>query len=278
MTRYSCSETILSNMEIVAVVNVHKPDPVVHDSLEAISRYVTDKIVTVIDGASAENFDDFSLPVARVNGFYHNYPKAPYRNVALGLMMAIDHFPQFDWLLYTEYDLLFASDRFKKNLEMAEKSGVWMLGNDGRVDYQNMSFVEGILGETFRSQYYLLGCCLFFHKDFIRKLLEVDFFEKFLHATNGFDPGVIPFYEGYDISEHLYSTLARHWGGNIGVFATWDGLQWHGASKYFPFRWQPELESDGPYQDASILHPLKSYDHPLREFFRKKRREELHVE
>lgn len=260
-------------MKIAAVVGLHKVSRTNADTLDSLSKYVTNEILAVIDGAAAKDFDEHSLPCPRINGFYHNYPKAPYRNVALGLMSAVDYYPDFDWLLYTEYDALFASDRFRRNLELAEEQGIWMLGNDGRVDWQNMSFIEAIIKQQFRSVYYLLGACLFFHRRFIDKLLEIDFFERFLHMTNGFSPGFVPKYEGYDISEHMYPTLARHYGGNVGVFATWDGKKWHGANRYFPVRWQPELEGDGDYKEASILHPLKSYEHPVRQYFRMKREE-----
>jgi hypothetical protein len=171
-----------------------------------------------------------------------------------------------------EYDVLFASDRFRKNLEIADKKDVWMLGNDGHVDDKQLPLIESLVGSKFRSTYYLLGCCQFFSWKFLAKLQEIDFFERFLFLTNQFSPGVFPAYGGYDISEHLYPTLCRHFGGAVGVFATWDRGKWHGAYRHFPMRWRPELDPETEnFAEASILHPLKNYNHPIRAYHRERR-------
>jgi hypothetical protein len=120
-----------------------------------------------------------------------------------------------------------------------------------------MPLVEAILHESLDiHRYYLLGCCQFFHRDFVEKLVEIDFFDKFLAATNQFSHGYLPGYNGYDISEHLYPTLARKFGGNIGVFSTYEQPdRWHGSYKVFPMRWQPQLTEEDDYSEASLLHP-----------------------
>jgi hypothetical protein len=217
--------------------------------------------------------EEFS--VGKVQGFVHGKPKSPYRNVALALQTLTDTYPDADWYLYTEYDALFTSSRFRENLRLADQQGVWMLGNDGHVDDVAMPLVQAMIGEPFKSCYYLLGCCQFFHRDFIARLKELDFFNKFLTMTNGFTDGYFPFYSGYDLSEHMYPTLCRHFGGNVGVFAHYDEAgQWHGAYEYFPCRWRPELDPQTEnFPDPSIMHPLKSYDHPIRQHHRTKRQQ-----
>jgi hypothetical protein len=263
-------------MEIATVLQVHH-DPVnIIDTVESIFTYSTRNVLLLINGSAWEDLKDIDLQVSKVKGFRHDVPKAPYRNMALSLQMAYENWPKADWFCYTEYDALFASDRFKHNLRMAEERDVWMLGNCGHIDHLEIPLLESLVGEKFKSVYYLLGCCQFFHRNFMEKLNEINFFERFLFLTNSFSDGYFPAYSGYDISEHMYPTLCRHFGGNIGVFATWDEMkkEWHGASEYFPMRWQPELNPDTEmFPNASILHPLKTYDHPVREFHRERRKQ-----
>ena len=263
-------------MEIATLLNAHGETNLIIDTLDSIFAHVTENVLVLIDGAAWDDFKDVELPAPKVCGLKHGIPKAPYRNVALGLDLLAEMWPDADWYCYTEYDVLFTSPRFKYNLEMADERDVWMLGNAGRVDDFTLPFVEAMVNEKFDSVYYMLGCCQFFSSKFIKKLLEIQFFERLLSYTNGFDAGYFPGYAGYDISEHLYPTLCRHFGGNVGVFATWDDFreQWHGSYRYFPMRWKPELDFETEnYPEASIMHPLKTYEHPIREFHRERRKQ-----
>ena len=261
-------------MEIAVALNVHGKPDVVRDTIDSIKTHVTDKILVVIDGAAWEKLKDEQFDACKIEGFYHNVIKAPYRNVALALQTLADTYSDVNWYCYTEYDTLFASDRFKFNLKIAEEKGVWMLGNDGHVANERLPLIQAMFKETFKSPYYLLGSCLFFHKNFIIKLKEINFFERFLNLTNSFKDGFFPYYRGYDLSEHLYPTICRHLGGNIGVFAHYDyDGKWHGAYEYFPVRWRPEIDPDKEnFPQASIIHPLKDYSHPIRVLHRERRK------
>lgn len=259
--------------KIVTVLNVDKNVGCALDTIDSIKTCVGDDILVVVDGVYWNLWQE--IPVAKINGFKHGCPKSPYRNVALGLKAASEMWNgKFDWLCYCEYDVLFASSRFIYNLKMAEQMGVWMLGNDGRIDGIAMPLVQAVIGEPLHKSYYLIGCCQFFHRDFIEKLKSIDFFDKFLSLTNSFTDGFFPFYSGYDLSEHLYPTLARHFGGNIGVFANYESEngKWHGAYQYYPVRWRPELDPETEnFPHASILHPLKEVSHPIRIFHKERR-------
>lgn len=262
-------------MDVAFVINTHtKHTDVIIEAIESILVYGSNKVLVLVDGTAWHYYKDLVLPVAKIEGFRHGCCKAPYRNVALALKMVVETWPEQMWYCYCEYDVLFASERFKHNLKMADDMGIWMLGNDGRVDEQNMPLVQALLGEKLKSSYYLLGCCQFFHRNFMEKLNDINFFDRFLTLTSGFSEGRFPLYTGYDLSEHMYPSLCRHFGGNVGVFATWDGSQkkWHGASEYFPMRWNPNIDSENdPYKEASIIHPLKSFDDPIRVYHREKR-------
>jgi hypothetical protein len=250
-------------MELAVIINVHSDQDVVVDTIESIQTYGTNNILAIQDGASPH----MSLPVSTMRGLPHGCAKSPYRNVALGLATLVESFPNCNWYCYLEYDCLFTSTRFLKNLEMADEHGVWMLGNDGHVDEIRMPLIQSMLEKEIKQSYYLLGACQFFSRKFMTCLTNHNFFERFLSLTNAFSDGYFPLYNGYDISEHLYPTLARHFGGNIGVFATYDynKKQWHGSHRVFPIRWRPELDPETEdFPEASIIHPLKSFDHPIR--------------
>lgn len=261
-------------MELAFLVNVHSDPATIIDTVSSIFEYGSANILVLVNGASWDELSSLEVPVPKVKGLPHTSRRSPYRNVALGLKLLTEQWPNADWYCYTEYDTLFASNRFQHNLKLAEANGVWMLGSNGRVDESQMPLVESLVGEKFRSVYYLLGCCLFLHKDFVHKLNSIDFFDRFLFLTNSFSDGHFPAYNGYDISEHMYPTLCRHFGGKVGVFSTWDEMkaEWHGSYKYFPLRWKPELNAETEnFPEASILHPLKSADHPIRQHHKERR-------
>lgn len=262
-------------VKIATILNVHTDPDLVKDTLCSISTYMTNDVVVVVDGSKWDDFEDVEIAANKVSGFRHDCNKSPYRNVALGLKTVTEIYPDAEWYCYVESDVLITSSRFKDNLKMADDKNVWMLGNDGRIDDKQMPLVESLVGEKFKSIYYLIGCCHFFSSNFINKLKEINFFERFLHLTNEFSPGYFPNYNGYDISEHMYATLCRHFGGNIGVFATYDykKLKWHGSSEYFPIRWMPDIDlNEVDLDKASIIHPIKKFNDPIREHYRKIRK------
>jgi hypothetical protein len=258
-------------MRVATLLNIHANPDLVLDTVDSIQAHMTKDILLVIDGAS-DKFNDVKLPVPYMKGFKHNFPRAPYRNLALGLKGLTEMYDA-DWYCYLDYDALVASDRFKQNLRMADEQNIWMLGNDGAVNEVNIPVVEALLGKRMTKGYYLLGCMLFFSRKFIDRLNEIKFLDKFLSATNSFSQGFMPGYDGYDVSEHMYPTLARELGGNIGVFATYTPGRWHGSYEYFPCRFRPELTENEDFPKASILHPLKDYNNPIRVKYRNKRKE-----
>jgi hypothetical protein len=262
-------------MELALAVSAHPERPdLIRDTVDSILCHATDKILVAVDGVGWHRYKHLPLPAAKLETFPYGHPRAPYRNVALTLSTLADTWPAADWYCYCDYDVLFGSDRFKRNLELADRMGVWMLGNDGHIAEEPLPLIASLVGEPLRGSYYLLGCLHFFHRAFMAKLKEINFFERFLSLTSGFDKGYFPFYGGYDLSEHLYPTLCRHFGGNVGVFASWDREgKWHGAYHHFPLRWKPELDPDTEnFPVASIMHPVKALDHPIRVHHREKRK------
>jgi hypothetical protein len=261
-------------MQVSVVLNVHANPAVVLDTIESIQTYMSKDILVVVDGSSTA-FDHISLPVPKIKGFPHNVPKSPYRNVALGLMSLQKMYPESQYYCYTEYDCLFTSNKILENLQYASNNDIWMLGSDGHVDELEIPVVESIVKGKFDGSYYLLGACQFFGKPFMDKLVEINFFEKLLVTTSPYSGGFFPLYNGYDISEHMYPTMARYFGGKIGVFSTYDYVynKWHGNYEAFPIRWKPELDPETEnFPNSCIMHPIKTFEHSIREHNRKIRK------
>lgn len=267
-------------MKISCCLGTHGDTPTVLDTLDSINKYCTDEILVLIDGASWQNWGKYlNLPIGdKIEGFYHGLPKSPYRNLTLGLFNLVTKYPESDWYLYCEYDVLFGSSEFKDYLEQANKRNVYCLGNDFRV-YGNihLPFLNDFMGVDIKNYYYLIGCCVFHKGEFLRKLLNIDFFERFLLATNDFSNGFFPDYEGYDIGEHLYPTLANIMGGRVEEISGYE-LQyesWRGNYKKYPIRWKPDININENFNDASIIHPIKSIKNPIRQFYRCKRMKDV---
>jgi len=266
-------------MKITAIINTHGKVDVTKDTIDSVIHYMTDQILVVADEANWHLFKDEELEASLLKGFYHNFFKAPYRNVILGISKAVEAWPDSDWYCYLEYDCLIGSSKFKNDLKIAEKNGIWCLANDLRLkEKMDLSLIELMLKTKFKEVLYFLGACVFYHRNFIQKALQEDFFEKFLFYTNPFKEGFFPKYVGFhahDVLEHIMPTLVHHWGGKgkIAQFAKFIDLTgtWAGNYKRYPIRYQPELVSEEEYLWASVLHPVKDYDHHIREYHRKKR-------
>jgi hypothetical protein len=277
-------------MEIATLLNVHGNSQVVMDTIDSIKMYMTNNILVLTDGAAhwksksirgkaevlarTDPFVDM-LPTYQVEGFYHGRSKSPYRNLTLGLKTLGETW-KADWYCYIEYDCLIASADFKEDLEEAAHRGVWMIGNDHRWSNYDLPLVEKIVGPLKETRI-LLGCCVFFHRKFMESLREIDFFTRFLHLTNPFQESVPGFDEqgAYDIGEIIYPTLAVHLGGKVEQFAHFnDQIGWSGDAERYPMRFRPEIGSNGDpeFPDASIIHPLKTYNHPLRDYYRERRK------
>jgi hypothetical protein len=263
-------------MKIAVTLNAHGHTDMVLDTVMSIQKYVTKDILMIVDGAAWDKWGkDVELPVHKTCGLFHNCSKSPYRNITYGLMQTHMLFPDADWYCYTEYDTVFASDSFKEDLERAKHNNTWVMGNDLRTGKFKFPMIERMLRCKIPVSKYMLGCCLFHNSVFIKVLSGINFFERFLWLTNDFDKGHFPGYEeqgGYDLAEHLYPTLAHHFGGGLHSFGYWDRKDgWIGDKRYM-MRWKPELRPEEVPEDAFILHPLKSYDHPIRTQQRKKRK------
>lgn len=265
-------------MKLAAMMRADRSPEVVVDTLSSVRRWMTKDVMILLDPSGEIANQPIDFPAYVLEGFRHD-DDAPsnYRSIALGLMKIQEIFPDADWYCVLDYDTLVASDYFKLDLKKAEKKNAWMAGNFLRRSKMKLPYLDKIIKQKIDEYVYLLGCCVFYKKEFLQLLSEKNFFHRFLVMTNDFSNGFFPDYRigcGYDLSEHLYPTLASLYGGEVYELARWYELQyeWHGDYEHYPMRWRPELS---PYTEhfleASLLHPLKNYDHPIREYHRMKR-------
>jgi hypothetical protein len=269
-------------VDIATIVATHSNPETTIDTIESVRYHMTDKVILLVDEVGWHEYKELKVPASKLKGFRHGFFRAPYRNVMLSLKNAAKTYPSVDWYCYLEYDCLIGSSDFKQDLAKAEAENVWMLGNDlRRHEEKKVKFplIELMFKTKFDEILYFLGAMLFFHKKFIDKCVAENFFERFLYLTNDFKDGFFPDYEGkaaWDLSEHLLPTLAKHWGGNVKQFASYDkerGL-WSGDYKRYLVRWTPPLYlTDEEIESGWIYHPVKDYNDPIREYHREKRNE-----
>lgn len=254
----------MQNNEISIVLNCHANENLVKDTLESVKKYVTDNIIVLIDGCSWEDWGkNVNLGSEKLKGLYHGKNKAPYKNLTYGLLKIHERYPNSDWFCYIEPDVLFVSDRFKEDL-----NDCWCIGSDLRYYQYNLPFFVNMTKFQFKHYCYLLGCCVFYHKDFIKKLKELNIFEKIINWTSGFQSDSFPDYSeqnGYDFGEILFPSMAEYLGGKIKEFSRYDSHSelWQGNFEKYPIRFKPEI-NDCNLSKASIVHPIKDTNSMIR--------------
>ena len=290
-------------MKIAAIIQAHNDDDVVLDTIDSVKRWMTTDILTVVDGVSWDGLDKSKFSSSYVvEGLNHGVSTNPYRNVFFGLKQAYDQWPDKDWYCYLEYDCLVTSNFFESDLKKAEQLNYWVLGADLRLKKCKFPFVENIINKKFNETFHILGCFYFLHRDYIAALNDLDFFDKFLSLTNYFYDGFFPMSSiEFDTAEELVPTLAYYLGGKVGCLSVWgDGLThphnsvvadngrrpehhlgckligessdffWGGLGNFrkYPIRWRPELNENENFIETTIMHPLKNYNNPIRQYHR----------
>lgn len=266
-------------MSIAAIINTHENSPVFQDTLDSVIHYLTSDVLVVADGFSWGQFEKLEIPAHKISGFPHGKSSAPFRNVALGLSKAWETWGDSKkWYCYLEYDCLVGSSLIKEHLKKAEELDLWLIGNDLRQENKKLPFIEKFLNSPVSLNYFL-GCCLFFNSNFLKTLSQNDFFEKFLSFTNFHNENIDlvddkgKSHMVYDVSEFLYPTLAVHYGGKINELACWNEStsNWRGNFEFYTMRFRPDLSLNDPYMNSCIMHPLKKFENPVRQYHRGKR-------
>lgn len=263
-------------MQISVLINAHENSPTLSDTIDSIKFNLSKNILLNIDGGSKDIFN--YKDVYKIEGFIHNNKTSPYRNLALGLWKLYQTWQDSDWYMYSEPDCLFCSNEILKKLENNKN---WILGNSLKIEKikdkfnnGNFTFLEKLIGKSPKEEmFYLLGCCLFFNSIFIKKLVDIDFFNRFIFYTNNFHEGKYPGYNGSDISEHLYSTLAYNLGGTIDELANLNKKYLNNECIKYYMRRSPDADViDFNYCKKSyIIHPVKSENNIIRIYHKQRR-------
>jgi hypothetical protein len=266
-------------MKITAILNAYDV-PVTLDTLDSIRYHMTDQVLVLVDGVAWNSFKNVELPAHKLKGLNHGWFKAPYRNIMLSLLTAYRNFPTTDWYCYLEHDCLITSSNFKKDLIEAERDNIWCLGSDFRRNQElkvDLSYLEKIIKDKLEEYVYLLGSCIFYHRNFIKLAVENEFFDKFLFYTNEFKNGFFPFYTAWDLTEHVLPSIVKYYGGEILQLSVYneDFKKWAGNYRRYPIRYRPDIEYEPElFLQASIIHPIKRYTDPIRDFYRARRQKE----
>ena len=275
-------------MKFATLVLTHAEPELTADTVDSIETWVGDRVMVLVDQVGWPLFQNARLGGARIEqGFLHAYSRGPYRNYALGLKKMYEAWPDSDWFISTEYDVLFLSDGFKSDLAVADKLNAWCAGVDLRRFPFQLPLLETLLAcGPIRHSYYLLGCCLFFSRRCLERMHETGFLDKLLEATKGFSKGYFPGNTRWSVDEELWPTAAVHLGGSLLELACWTasdrewhpriggdphlyyaegkGPHWRGCYPRYTLRFRPQVGVADLSPEASVIHPVKRLDDPIR--------------
>jgi len=246
-------------MKIAASLNTFKNNEVLLDTLDSIRMWMTDDVIVHTDKVAEDQFADFTEAPVEI-GYYHNFPRGPYRNVGLSLLRLYDRWPHHDWYCHIEWDCLVLSSDFKLDLE--KKSAAFCLGFDRREYGCHIPELNRIVGQPVNHGRYLIGCCIFFKRRFVQMLAE-GLLQKILQETEEYEEGRFPGYMGFSFEEDLYPTLAAHFGGIVESLGHWGR---------YAVRWTPDVTPSDLPPGTLIAHPIKDYNSPVREHHRRLRK------
>ena len=110
-------------MNVSTVILAHGNTEVVQDTLESVHTWVGPNVFVVGDGDQSEWLDEAQLSAHKKCGFSNSHVIGSYRNQVYGLDLISTHFPDSDWYILGEYDILFGNDDFKKDLKSRRMRG-----------------------------------------------------------------------------------------------------------------------------------------------------------
>lgn len=252
-------------MKIATVLMAHDYPLTVKDTLNGIIRNVGDKIILHVDALGWDKFKNEDFYPAHLS---KGVERSIYRNSVLGIQRAFEMYPKADWYCWTEYDCLFISPNFKEDLAVTK---AWCLG----IHYRDRPFKAHLLSDMIKrkikKQFMFIGACMFLHHDFVSELNKIDFFNQFLAVAKNFSHRNFPNKNCIAFEEALWPTLAVAMGGKLKELAVHrKSLEngYRGKGKRYIIRFNPVVKLKEINEQTSIIHPIKSYDHPIREKLR----------
>lgn len=231
-------------------VHTHGHLEVTSDSINRVKKYLTDKVTVICDRAGWKEIYPLT-GVSKICGSYHAHKTSPYRNQLTGLSHLYRKYPNCTWYGNVEWDTAINGDKILEDLEKANDIGAWTAGFDMREYGANWPLLSSKLDRKIDSTRYFIGCCLFFHHDFLKVCEEGDFFGKILETSRIYGP-FWPDYREWSVDEALLPSIARSYDKPGYEFGCWDQNR---NREFYSIRYQPDWESLSEGWQAA--HPLK---------------------
>ena len=248
-------------MIFTASINVHNNPELARKNIDLIKKNVTNNIVLLVEKTAYQNwpFEEFN-DVTVIEGFKHNYPRNPYKNVLLNLKSTFENFPYSDWYVFTEFDNFIINPNFKNDFQYINEK-YSLIASDFREVYCEENLFSNSLGINFDKFYCILGCCYFIKRNLMEALYN-QVFEKFLTFTSLMPEGFYPNFNQYDTAEVLIPTVCMH--NNFNVFNLCrfkeEKFEWHGMSKRYSMRFRPNIHFSEISKKTCIVHPVKEIE------------------
>jgi len=166
-----------------ASINVHNNPELTRKNIDLLKKNVTNNIVLLVEKSAYQNWpiEDFN-DVVTIEGFKHNFPRNPYKNVLLNLKHTYEKFPNSDWYVFTEFDNFIISEKFKSDFEYINEKYSLITSDFREVHCEENLFLNS-LEMKMEKFYCMLGCCYFIKRNLMEALYH-QVFEKFLTFTS----------------------------------------------------------------------------------------------
>ncbi len=236
--------------KLAVQVHTHGNALVTADTLNRVKKHLTDNTIIICDRVGYKEINSIKNET-KVYGVYHNHPTGPYRNQIIGLDHLYRKYPNCLWYGNIEWDTAVNNDQILKDLGGAEEIGAWTAGFDMREYDADWRVLSSKIKRTVDKTRYYIGCCLFFHRDFIKICLEENFFVEILRAAKVYGP-YWPDYHEWSVDEAILPSIARSYGKPGFEFGSWK--EDRNRDKY-AVRFKPDWDAlpDG----WCAAHPLK---------------------
>lgn len=252
-------------MEIATIINVHNNPVMARDTIDSVRAFIGNKILLIVDEKGWSHYADFKHPDTTVKkGVYHGAKRSPYKNLSIAMMESYKLWPNVDWYMYIEFDVLIISPVFKEDLIDAMQRGVAAVGVNHCIKSQSNDhwMVKEILyNQTEIVCHKLLGAVMCYSNRVIRSLVELDFFDDLLERTKAFKGHDFPDFTEYAVEEILFPSAASV----FGPVENFKGFVPRG-NKY-PVRFAPEVLPHELSAEATIAHPIKDSNNLIRQHY-----------
>jgi len=244
-----------------ASINVHSDPYLARKNIDLIKKNVTNDIVLLVEKSAyqdwpIEEFNDVTV----VEGFKHNFPRNPYKNVLYNLKTTYEKFPNSDWYVFTEFDNFIINENFKNDFQYINEK-YSLITSDFREVHCDENLFSNCLDINFEKFYCMLGCCYFIKKN-LMEALYYQVFEKFLTFTSFMPEGFYPNFNQYDIAEVLIPTVCKHNKFDVLNLCRFieEKFKWNGMGKKYAIRFRPNIHFSEVSKKTSIVHPVKEID------------------